>query len=104
MSNISDLFGFYKPIGRKYSPTDGSLSHELAIIPNTSKKSNTAYALKYLNRGHKDHNKRLSALFLEVNNAQKTIYRGDFLNNGTRTRFRLIISKDSGFLKLEEKK
>lgn len=104
MPNISDLFGFYKPIEGKYSPTNGSLSHKLAIIPNTSKRSNTAYALKYLNRGHKDHNKRLSALFLEVNNPQRTVYRGDFLNNGTRVRFRLIISKDSGILTLEEKK
>ena len=102
MSNISDLFGFYKPIRGKYAPTNSSSSHELAIIPNTSKKVNTAYALKYLNKGHEDHNRRLSALFLEINNTQKTVYRGDFLNGGTKIRFRLIISKDSGFLKLEQ--
>jgi hypothetical protein len=99
---INQLFGFYKPKEGKFSPTYTDATHELAIIPNTSKRVNTAYALKYLNKGHDCHNKRLSALFLEVNNNQKKVYRGDFLNGGIKIRFRLIISKDSGFLKLEE--
>jgi len=86
--NISILIGEYHFIdGILSSP---SVDFKLAIAPNRSQKPTApTYQLIFRKKGHKDHNKRLSGLFVVDGNT----FRGDIVVDGIKNTFYLHLDK-----------
>lgn len=78
--------------------TSNTNSFKLAIAPTNSKNpSAPSYQLVFRSKGHQDHNKRLSGLFV----VDDTTFRGDLLIDGKKNPFYLHLDKTNNLAQIK---